>query len=95
MKTKFDPANSRPVYLNNYGTRAVRIDSWGHRETLPFSTDGGKTIVQRAVCYWEQCGNFAFPTIKVKGKRQAVYPDSDVEVKFYSTYSDKYGARKI
>lgn len=74
MKTKFNPTTARLYYLNNSGTRCVSIDRDGNRETIPVSLDG-VTITQRAVLYWEQCGNFAYPAIRVKGKALTVYPD--------------------
>jgi hypothetical protein len=77
-KTTFDPATARTYYLNQSGTRAISIDGNGNRETLPVILANGEAPKPRAVLYWEQCGNFAYPSIRVKGKAVAVYPDSDV-----------------
>jgi len=85
MKTQFNPATARHYYLNNHGTRAVKIDHNGNRETLPVSIDG-KTIKPRAVIYWEQCGNFAFPAVRVKGKAVTVYPDNETEPTKWQPY---------
>lgn len=86
MKRKFNPNDSMFYYLNNEGTRGVRIDRNGNRETIPVSFDG-VTVKQVAVKYWEQCGNFSFPNVRHKGKVVAVYADSDVEVEKYLLYT--------
>jgi len=77
-RTAYNPATARTYYLNQSGSRAVSIDRNGNRDTLPVSLDG-ETVKSRAVLYWEQCGNFAFPAVRVKGKAVTVYPDSEVE----------------
>lgn len=76
MKNKFDKETARFYYLNNSGTRGVRIDAKGNRERL--LVNDGHTVKERAVCFWEQCGNFSFPVVKLKGKRVSVFPNSDV-----------------
>jgi len=85
MKTQFNPATARPFYLNAHGTRAVRIDRNGNRETLPVSIDG-ETVKPRAVTYWEQCGNFSFPAVRIKGKAVTVYPDNETEPTKWQPY---------
>ncbi len=92
MKTKYDPATARQYYLNQSGSRAVSIDRNGNRETLPVSLDG-KTIKPRVVRYWEQCGNFAFPVVRVKGKETPVFPDSEVEATMWMPFEVKYPAK--
>ena len=89
-KTIYDKRTARTDYLNNTGSRAVSIDRNGNRERLPVSFDGGVTIKDRAVLYWEQCGNFGFPCIRIKGKAVFVYPDSEVEPTYWTTYELKY-----
>lgn len=89
MKTSYNPATARHYYLNSHGTRSVHIDRDGNRETLPVSLDG-VTVKARAVLYWEQCGNFAYPVIRVKGKTINVYPDSEVEATMWLPYEVKY-----
>lgn len=44
----------------------------------------------RAVMYWEQCGNFACPVVRIKGKATKLFPDSDVEAKMWMPYAVKY-----
>lgn len=91
MKSKtYNPLTAHTYSLNNRGDRVVSVDSNGNRETLPFSPDGGKTIKNKSVCYWEQLGNWCFPVVRVKGKRQSVFPDSDMEPKFYMEFHVKY-----
>jgi hypothetical protein len=90
MKRQYDPATSRHYYLNNHGTRGVRIDRQGNRETLPVSMDQGRTIRPRAVTYWQQCGNFCFPYIRVKGQIVSLYPDDEVTPTYWTTYANKY-----
>ena len=75
--TKYDPASARLFYLNDTGHRAVCIDRNGNRERLPVSLDG-ITVKARAVLYWEACGNFSFPVIRVRGKQVPVYPNTEV-----------------
>jgi len=84
-RTKFNEADSFIYYLNQSGSRAVRIDRNGNRETIPVSWDG-VTVKQVAVKYWEQCGNFAMPYVRKGNKLVAVYADSDVEVTKYMPY---------
>lgn len=93
MKNKSRHYNSKTARfftLNQDGTRGVSIDANGNRETIPFSMDGGKTIKNKSVLYHEQCGNFSFPVVRIKGKAVGAYPDSEVETKFYSTFDKKY-----
>ena len=92
MKTPYNPATARQYYLNNSGTRVVSIDRDGNREALPVSLDG-VNVKPRAVLYWEQCGNFAFPVIRVKGKAISVYPDSEVEATMWLPFEVKYPAK--
>ena len=44
--------------------------------------------------YWEQCGNFSFPSIRIKGKVVAIYPDCEVCCKYWTTYKLKFLAVK-
>jgi hypothetical protein len=81
-RTTYSPTTARPYYLNQSGSRAVSIDGNGNRETLPVSLDG-ETVKPRAVFYWEQCGNFSFPCIRVGGKAVAVFPDDTFEPSMY------------
>jgi hypothetical protein len=91
MKSKtYNPLTAHTYSLNNRGDRVVSVDSNGNHETLPFSPDNGKTIKNKSVCYWQQLGNFAFPVVRIKGDMATVYPDSDVEPKFYSEFRIKY-----
>lgn len=69
----FNPDNSRFYYLNNSGSRGVRIDADGNRETI--TVNDGTTIKPRAVIYWQSCGNYSFPVIRLHGKRVTVYTD--------------------
>lgn len=89
MRTKYNPATAQTYYLNSTGTRCVSIDRDGNRETLPVSLDG-VTIKIRSIRYWEQCGNFAFPVIRVKGKETIVYPDSEVTPEKWLPFYVKY-----
>ena len=91
MKSQYNPKTARVFYLNRDGSRAVSIDHNGNREVLPVSLDG-ETIQTRSVLYWEQCGNFAFPVIRMKGKAVTVYPDSEVECEKWLPYAVKYPA---
>lgn len=91
MKRTYNPATGRHYYLNNHGTRGVRIDAQGNRETLPYSTDQGQTIKPRAVTYWKQCGNFAFPCIRIKGRTVTLYPNTEAtEPEYWTTYENRY-----
>lgn len=54
----------RLYYLNNSGHRWVGIDKQGNRERVDVAGLGS-----RAILYWEASGNFAFPVIRIKGKR--------------------------
>jgi len=92
MKKQYNPATARQYYLNQSGSRAVSIDRDGNRETLPVSLDG-VTVKPRAVRYWEQCGNFAFPAVRVKGKTVTVYPDSEVTATMWLPFEVKYPAK--
>lgn len=69
----FNPATSRFYYLNNSGSRGVRIDADGRRETI--LVNDGTATKPRAVVYWEACGNYTFPVVRLKGKRVTVYTD--------------------
>lgn len=69
----FNPSTSRFYYLNNSGSRGVRIDADGNRENI--TVNDGTTTKQRAVLYWETCGNYSFPVIRLHGKRVTVYTD--------------------
>jgi hypothetical protein len=89
MKTQFNSATARMYYLNNSGSRWVTIDRSGNRETLPVSLDG-ETVKLRAVLYWEACGNFAYPVIRLKGKAVTLYPDSEVTCTKWLPYSVLY-----
>ena len=94
MKNKFDKETARFYYLNNSGTRGVRIDAEGNRERL--LVNDGEAVKERAVCFWEQCGNFSFPVVRLKGKQITVYPKSDVpnddgSFMEYLPYEVKYG----
>lgn len=72
MKT-FNESTSRFYHLNSSGSRGVRIDADGNRETV--LVNDGTCTKARAVCYWEICGNWSFPVVRIKGKRVAVYTD--------------------
>lgn len=72
MKT-YNESTSRFYYLNNSGSRGIRIDADGNREMI--LVNDGTCTKPRAVCYWEQCGNWSFPTVRIKGKRVTVYTD--------------------
>lgn len=90
MKNKsFNPATSKFYYLNNDGSRGVRIDANGNRETLPVSFDG-VNVKQVAVKYWEQFGNFSVPYVRKGKKIIAVYPDNETEVKKWMPFNVKY-----
>jgi len=78
MRT-YDNDTARVFYLNNSGSRCVKIDANGNRERLRVTFDG-ITMKMVAVKYWEQCGNFSFPVVRHGKKLVAVYPDSEVEV---------------
>jgi hypothetical protein len=88
-RNAIDSATARMYYLNNSGSRWVTIDRSGNRETLPVSLDG-ETVKPRAVLYWESCGNFAYPVIRVKGKAVTLYPDSEVTCTKWMPYSVLY-----
>ena len=91
MKRTYNPATGRHYYLNNHGTRGVRIDAQGNRETLPVSMDQGQTIKPRAVTYWQQCGNFAFPCVRIKGRAVTLYPNTEAaEPEYWTTYANRY-----
>ena len=91
MRNKFNPDNARFYHLNNEGTRGVRIDVNGNRERLPVSFDG-INVKDVAVVYWEQFGNFSFPTVRKGKKLVTVYSDSDVEATMWMPYGVKYPA---
>jgi hypothetical protein len=91
MKRTYNPATGRHYYLNSHGTRGVRIDAQGNRETLPVSMDQGQTIRPRAVTYWQQCGNFAFPCVRMQGRIITLYPNTEAtEPEYWTTYANKY-----
>lgn len=79
-------------YLNNTGSRRKTPG-----EKLMF--DDGRAVKPRAIDFWQQCGNFAFPCIRVKGKRVAVYPNSEVKIKgeeiIWRTFEHKNAIRDI
>lgn len=89
MRTQYNPATAQTYYLNSTGSRCVSVDRDGNRETLPVSLDG-VTVKIRSVRYWEQCGNFSFPVIRVKGKEVSVYPDSEFDPVVWTPFSVKY-----
>ena len=81
-------------YLNNNGSRWINLNrERGKREKIPVKLGG--ITKQRTIQYWEACGNFAFPSIRIKGKNVAVYPNSDVECSYYMTYQEKYGEKIV
>lgn len=92
MKTPFDEKTSKFYYLNQSCSRGVRIDHNGNRETLPVSLDG-VTVRERAVLFWEQCGSFSAPMIRVAGKVVMVFPDSDVSPKKWLPYAVKHNLK--
>lgn len=73
-KNTYNPDTARHYHINSIGSRSVSIDREGNRETLPVSLDG-ETVKPRAVRYWEMCGNFSYPVIRVKGKETTIFPD--------------------
>ena len=90
MKRTYNPATARTYYLNQSGHRAISIDGNGNRETIPVSLDG-VTSKPRSVLYWESCGNFGIPVVRVRGKAVAVHPDTEVPpVSFYAPFEVKY-----
>lgn len=90
-RTKYNPATANFYYLNSTGSKGVRIDTNGNRETIPVSFDDGKTIQQRSVFYWEQIGNFSNPVIRDSRSRKAimVFPDSQVDVTYYAPFKNE------
>ena len=90
MNKTFNPATSRFLYLNNSGSRGVRIDSNGNRETLPVQFETGGKVKQIAVKYWRQLGNFSFPVVRQGKQLIHVYPDSEVETKKWLPFDVKY-----
>ena len=85
MKT-YNPATARLVYLNQDGSRCVSIDANGNRERIPVSIDGGKTIKQVAVKYFQQLGNHSAPWIRFKGKIEMVVSNQVIGVKYWQPY---------
>lgn len=88
----FNESTSRFYYLNNSGSRGVRIDADGNHETI--LVNDGTCTKSRAVCYWEQCGNWSFPVVRIKGKRVTVYtndcPPADGSAPVWMPYAVKY-----
>lgn len=63
-------------YLNNTGSR------WKTPGEKIMVDDGTKCRAL-AVEFWESCGNFARPIVRIRGKRESVVPHSDVRVSIY------------
>jgi hypothetical protein len=65
-------------YLNNQGTRWVRMDKFGNKDKITLTTRAGQ-LVTRTVQFYEQWGNFVRIQITYKGTRMFVQHDTILE----------------
>jgi hypothetical protein len=65
-------------YLNNTGSRWVRMDRFGNKDKITLETKSGK-LVTRTCQFYKSFGNFATIQITYKGKRMMVFPDTVLE----------------
>jgi len=78
----------KTLYLNDNGTRWINIDSSGQKEKIRVSGNG-VSYRDLTVVHWEQCGNSAYPTVKLDGSLVNVYPDHSDPV-VWMPYKVKY-----
>lgn len=81
MKNKKDMSEGREFktyYLNNHGSRWVRLDSFGNKELITLQTESGK-LITRTAQFFESFGNFVRIQITYKGIRRYVFTDTILE----------------
>jgi hypothetical protein len=62
----------KTIYLNKTGSRWVNVG-----ETITFKATMNGELVTRKVCFWEQIGNFAVPTVRHEGKKVMLMDDGN------------------
>lgn len=60
----------KTLFLNNRGSRWIRIDKNGKKEKILFNY-GGEVMV-RTVLEWRSSGNFAYALVSIKGKKKGI-----------------------
>jgi hypothetical protein len=65
-------------YLNNTGSRWVRMDRFGNKDKITLETKSGK-LVTRTCQFYKSFGSSATTQITYKGKRMMVFPDTVLE----------------
>lgn len=80
-------------YLNGSGHRWTNRDDNNKSEKI--LVNDGKVTKLRAVRYWEACGNFAVPCVRIRGKIVKLFPESEVPNKdnspmLWMPYAVKY-----
>lgn len=65
-------------YLNNTGSRWVKMDKFGNKDKITLANTKGE-LITRTVQFYEQWGNLVRIQITYKGTRMFVFPDTILE----------------